>query len=170
MCKIRTDTCIVLLEDSLSNATFVQSTRTEILLGIVSNSATCHTVQTFNSCASRPDVCQCLVVQIPIDNMSENKPSTSMTHVACESKLRSVVRSFIHPGLRNWVTIGRAIVYYYRAAHALSARIKCRHCTWNDPITQHTKQPGNDIFHFIPISMSCDLLDIVLTLSTTSIC
>ena len=54
------------------------------------------TVQTFNSCTSRPDVCHCLVVQIPIDNMSKNNPSTSMTHVACESKLRSVVRSFIH--------------------------------------------------------------------------
>ena len=91
---------------------------------------TLYTVQIFNSCASRPDVCQCLVVQIPIDNMSKNKPSTSMTHVACESKLRSVVRSFIHPGLRSWVTIGRAVVYHARAAHAFSAGIKCRHCIY----------------------------------------
>ena len=55
------------------------------------------TVQTFNSGTSRPDVCQCLVVQIPMDNMSK-KTSTSITHVACESKLRSVVlwsQSFI---------------------------------------------------------------------------
>ena len=51
------------------------------------------TVQTFNSCTSQPDVCQYLVVQSPMDNMSKNKPSTSMTHVACKSKLRSVVRS-----------------------------------------------------------------------------
>ena len=57
----------------------------------------CPTVQTFNSCTSRPEVCQCLVVQIPIENMSKHKSSTPMTHVACESELRSVVRSFIHP-------------------------------------------------------------------------
>ena len=55
------------------------------------------TVQIVNSSTSRPDVCQCLVGQIPIDNMSKNKPSTSMTRVASESKLCSVVRSFIHP-------------------------------------------------------------------------
>ena len=33
------------------------------------------TVKTFNSCTSRPNVCQCLVVQIHIDNKSKNKPS-----------------------------------------------------------------------------------------------
>ena len=55
------------------------------------------TVQTFTSCTSQPEVCQCLVVQIPIENMSKHKSSTPMTHVACESELRSVVRSFIHP-------------------------------------------------------------------------
>ena len=27
------------------------------------------TVQTLNSCTSRPDVCQCLVVQIPMNNL-----------------------------------------------------------------------------------------------------
>ena len=47
-----------------------------------------HTVQTFYSSTSRPDVCQCMFVQTPIDNMSNNMPSTPMTHVACESKLR----------------------------------------------------------------------------------
>ena len=54
-----------------------------------------HTVQTFNSCTSRPDVCQCLVVQSPIDNMSNNRPSTSMTHVAtfiCEDIHASMPR------------------------------------------------------------------------------
>ena len=29
------------------------------------------TVQTFNSCTSRLDFCQCLVVQKPVDNMSK---------------------------------------------------------------------------------------------------
>ena len=42
-----------------------------------------------------------------------------MPHVACESKLRSVVRSFIHPWSRNWVTIGRVLC-------SGCQRIKCR--------------------------------------------
>ena len=42
------------------------------------------TVQTFNSCTSRLDVCQCLVVQTPMNNVS---------HVVCESKIRLVLRS-----------------------------------------------------------------------------
>ena len=29
-----------------------------------------YTVQTYNSCTSRPDVCQCLVVQTPMDKTS----------------------------------------------------------------------------------------------------
>ena len=53
-----------------------------------------------------------------------------MTHIACESKQRSVVRSSIHPRPKNWVAIGRAVVYYARAAHTFSAGIKCRHCTY----------------------------------------
>ena len=61
-------------------------------------------------------VCQCLVVHTLMDYMSKNSPSTPMTHVACESKLRSVVRSFMHPYTGNLVTIGRAVVYQARAA------------------------------------------------------
>ena len=33
----------------------------------------------------------------PWITFQENKPSTSITHVACESKLHSVVRSFMYP-------------------------------------------------------------------------
>ena len=79
------------------------------------------TIQTFNSCTSGPDVCQCMVVQIPMHNMSENRPSTSMTHVACELKLRSVARLYVHPCHGNWVAVGRSVVFYARAAHAISA-------------------------------------------------
>ena len=56
---------------------------------------------------------------------------TEMTHVACGSKLRSVVRSSLHPCPGNWVTIGRAAMYYARAVHAFSAALKCRHCREN---------------------------------------
>ena len=84
----------------------------------------CYTVLTFNSCTSRPDACQCLVVQ---RSMSNIKPSTSMTHIACESRLRSVLKTSMHPCSGNLVAIGRA-VYFARVAHAFSAVIKCRHC------------------------------------------
>ena len=53
-----------------------------------------------------------------------------MTHVACESKLYSFVRPYMHPCLGNCVAIGRAVVHYDRAAHAFSAGIKCRHCMY----------------------------------------
>ena len=49
-----------------------------------------------------------------------------MTCVAYGSKLRSVVRSFLCLG--KWMAIGRAVVYYTRAAHKCCTGIKCRHC------------------------------------------
>ena len=52
-----------------------------------------------------------------------------MTRVACESKLHSAVISSMHPCPGNWVAIGYAGVYYARAAHTLSAGIKCRYCS-----------------------------------------
>ena len=39
-------------------------------------------VQTFNSCSSRPDVCQCLVTQTPMNNISNNKANTWILHAA----------------------------------------------------------------------------------------
>ena len=56
--------------------------------------ASLYTLQTFNSCTSRPDVCQCLVVgKTQCIRCQQNKPNTSIINVACESKLRSVMRS-----------------------------------------------------------------------------
>ena len=40
--------------------------------------------------------------------MSKNKPSTSMTNVACESNIRSVTRSSMHPYPGNLVAIGES--------------------------------------------------------------
>ena len=87
----------------------------------------CSTVQASNYSISRPVVYQCLVVQAPTDNMSKYKRCTSVAYVyvACESKLRSVLRSPL-PG--NWVAIERAVGYNARAACAFSAGIKCWHC------------------------------------------
>ena len=86
------------------------------------------TVQAFNSCTSRPDVSQCLVVLRPLITCLKRKPSTSMAHVAYYPMLRSVARSSMHPCPEKWVVIGCRVVYYARAAHAFSAGIKCRHC------------------------------------------
>ena len=63
-----------------------------------------------------------LVVKTPI--WTRYNPSTSMTHVACGSKLRSVVRSFMHPCPGDLVAIGCADVYYAQTVHAFSAGVK----------------------------------------------
>ena len=84
-----------------------------------------YTVQTFNSCTSQPDVCQCLVEQPPKDNTSKNKPSIWITHIAYISKLRLVMRSSMPMGGNRgcgWVLC--------RAAQAFSAGIICRHRTF----------------------------------------
>ena len=60
-----------------------------------------------------------------MDNMTKRQTSTSMAHVACESKLRLLVRSSMHPCPGNWVAIGCAVVYYARSTHTFSAVIKC---------------------------------------------
>ena len=52
-------------------------------------------VQAFNSCTSRPDVRQYLVVQTPMDNINKNKPSTSMTHGAWESNVCMYVCMYV---------------------------------------------------------------------------
>ena len=89
------------------------------------------TVQAYDAYTSRLDFFQYLVVKTLIGNMSKNKPSTRKTHVACKSKLRSVLRSSIHPTPRKlrgkWV----CVACYARAAHAFSAGINYRHCTRN---------------------------------------
>ena len=61
----------------------------------------------------------------PIDSMS--RLSTSMTRVACESKLYTVLRLYMHPCPGNHVTIGCVVVYYAWDAHAFSADA-CPHC------------------------------------------
>ena len=43
-----------------------------------------HTVQTSNSCTSRPDVEQCLAVHAPMDNVLKDRPIILITHKACE--------------------------------------------------------------------------------------
>ena len=58
-----------------------------------------------------------------------NKPSTSMSRVACKSMLRSVVRSSMarklvwQSGVRSYIMSGLATVLF-------SVGIKCRRCRW----------------------------------------
>ena len=42
----------------------------------------------------------------------KNKPNTSTTHVACASKLCSIVRSSIQPCPGDWVAIGHVVILY----------------------------------------------------------
>ena len=51
-----------------------------------------------------------------------------MTHVTCGSKLRSVVRSSMHPWPGNWVVISHAVVYYARLPTHLVQ--EARHCRY----------------------------------------
>ena len=46
----------------------------------------------------------------------------SMTHVACKSKLCSVVRSSLQPCPGNWMAIRRAVENYAPAAHTIKYR------------------------------------------------
>ena len=73
--------------------------------------------------------------------MSKTTSSISMTHVACESKLRSIVRPSVHPRPGNLVAIRSAVVYYVRDARAFSAGIKCRHCIFSCILVRHVWRP-----------------------------
>ena len=85
-------------------------------------------VQTCNSRTNRPDIRLCLVVHMPMVwiTCQNNKASTSIIRVACESNLRSVVKSSMP---RKQAYNQARVVYYARTAQAYSAGIKCRHCT-----------------------------------------
>ena len=74
-----------------------------------------------------------------------------MTHIACESvKLRSVVKSFVHPCPENSVAIGRAVMYYALAAHAFSVGIKCWHCKYNTKKRNEPKWYRIEMLYIIP--------------------
>ena len=47
----------------------------------------------------------------------------------------------------NHVSIGRAVVYYARAAHTLSAGIKCWHCRVRTPL-KSVERGSNDLEFF----------------------
>ena len=70
-----------LAEVKIINIRLTMKLLTAILILSMSNfrGGTTVTVQTLNSYTSRLDVCQCIVVHTRMDNMSENKTSTSMT-------------------------------------------------------------------------------------------
>ena len=60
-----------------------------------------------------------------MDNMSKSKPRTSLTNVACDSKLLSVVRSSMG-GNEGY----SCVLCCAQAAHAFNAGIKCWHGTF----------------------------------------
>ena len=70
-----------------------------------------------------------LLYKQPWMTCQENKPSTSMAHVAFESKLRSVLGHTCIHAKGNCVAFGRVVVYTAWDAHIFSAGIKCWHCS-----------------------------------------
>ena len=67
----------------------------DVLLSCQLVAHTIATVHAFNSCSSRPDVCQWITCY---------KPSTTLTHIrACKLKLCLVMRSTMHPWPGNWM-------------------------------------------------------------------
>ena len=64
-----------------------------------------------------------------MDNMSKSKPRTSLTNVACDSKLLSVVRSSM-PRIVGGNQGYSCVLCCAQAAHALNAGIKCWHGTF----------------------------------------
>ena len=78
-----------------------------------------------------------ILIPAPVDRTSSSAwlykhqlitPSKLMTHIVCESKLHSVLRSSMHPSPVNHVAIRCVVVYHPWDAHAFSAGIKCWHC------------------------------------------
>ena len=104
------------------------------------------TVQTLNSCTCRPDVCQCPVVQTPMDNLSKNDQIISMRIKAPFSY------EVIHASMPKQLGGNRhAVVYYARAVHAFS--IEIWHCRFNDCVTSVCVSCGSakyDILRSIP--------------------
>ena len=89
-----------------------------------------HTVQTFNSCTIRPDICQCIVVlEHPWITCKDATKHINDPRIACKSEQRSIVRSYMHSSPKKWVAIGRAVLYYVWTADAFSAGIQCRQST-----------------------------------------
>ena len=61
----------------------------------------------------------------------QNKPSTF--NYPRSLRIRATFSCYVrdlwsHPCPRNWLAIGRAVVYFAWVAHAFSAGIKCGHC------------------------------------------
>ena len=69
------------------------------------------TVQTLNVCTSRPDICQCLVVQSPMDSMSKYGKRINYKHSLRIKDTFSCHGSSRHPCPGNWVATGRAVVF-----------------------------------------------------------
>ena len=84
------------------------------------------TVQAFNSCIRRPDICKYLVVQTTIGNVEKQaKHINDPRSLRIKSMFNCEV---IHLSMAR-VAIGHVNVYCSRGAHAFSAGINCQHCT-----------------------------------------
>ena len=85
---------------------YISSFKREVLSSACVNMCVhMYTVQKLNSCTSRPDACQCLLVQTPMDNMSKGSSRIKATF-SCE-----VRDPWSHPCEESWEAIRCAVVY-----------------------------------------------------------
>ena len=101
-----------------------------------------HTVQVFNSCASRPDVCPGLVEQTTMANINGPSSLLNQSTFSCDR---------IHASMpEHWLAIARAVVNHTQAARVFRAAIKCRYCTRADfdvPQQHSFNKPADESVH-----------------------
>ena len=80
-----------------------------------------YTLQTFNSCISRPSVCQCLVVHTPMDNISKGYAKLNNDPRKCSLRIKSVVRPSInqYPKKNWWQSVVRSCIIPGLPTHAV---------------------------------------------------
>ena len=79
-----------------------------------------------------------------------------MAKVACESKLNSVVRLFMHPCPGSSVAIRLAVVYCARAANAFGAGIRCRYCRSTHPHSLSHTCAVRNVIYIAMLKVSCN--------------
>ena len=78
-----------------------------------------------------------------------------MTHVAWESKIRSVVRPPMHPCPEDCMAITHAVKYFSLAAHAFSVGIEYTVYTWGQFDVRSDIRPNGKRFELLPSCQFC---------------
>ena len=126
-----------------------------------------HTVQTFNSCTGRQDVCQCLVVQTSMITKSKNKPNTPMIHIRNVACKCTFICEVIHASMpwKLWWQSGVRSCDMSRLPMHLVQELNFEHCTCMKPTTCRwlTGWPGR----YINVQYCGGLSEVFLQIGTS---